>query len=219
MPSVSSFTKPLHGASMTASRKLIIEYLERNPYTSSAELSRALKTTGANIRHHLGVLVQEGVVEAVARRVPLGRGRPAQLYALSSQARSHNLEALTSALLGKLLANLPVEDQHSVLGEIAIRLAGGEVISAGSSLAGRLTQAVQRLNSMGYKARWEAHSQAPRLVLGHCPYAAILPEHPELCRMDAAMLESLAGIPMRQEKKQAADSRGAKYCLFIAAKT
>ena len=204
---------------MPPSRKLILDYLERNPYTSPAELSRALQMTAANIRHHLGVLVDEGAVAAVARRVARGRGRPARLYALSSQARRHNLDGLAAALLGTLLDELPVEDQNSILREIADRLMGSETPGSATSLAQRLTQAVQHLNRMGYKARWEAHSQAPWLVLGHCPYAAILPHHPELCRMDAVLLERLAGTPVKQEKKLAADSRGAKYCLFTTAKT
>jgi len=204
---------------MPPSRKLILDYLERNPYTSPAELSRALQMTAANIRHHLGVLVDEGAVAAVARRVARGRGRPARLYALSSQARRHNLDGLAAALLGTLLDEQPVEDQNSILREIADRLMGSETPGSATSLAQRLTQAVQHLNRMGYNARWEAHSQAPRLVLGHCPYAAILPHHPELCRMDAVLLERLAGTPVKQEKKLAADSRGAKYCLFTTAKT
>lgn len=202
---------------MPPSRKLILDYLERNPYTSPAELSRALQMTSANIRHHLGVLVEQGAVEVVARRLPQGRGRPASLYALSSQAHRHNLEALASALLGILLNHLPPESQKTALREIATRLVGSETHTSTTSLTQRLTQAVRHLDRMGYKARWEAHSQAPWLVLGHCPYAAILPDHPELCRLDAALLESLIGHPVELERKQAVDSRGARYCLFITA--
>jgi predicted ArsR family transcriptional regulator len=88
-----------------------------------------------------------------------------------------------------------------------------------ASLTHRLYQAIQRLNQMGYQARWEAHSEAPRLLLGHCPYAAILSKHPELCQMDAYLLEELMGVPADQIKKLAQDSRGARYCLFIARKT
>jgi predicted ArsR family transcriptional regulator len=90
--------------------------------------------------------------------------------------------------------------------------------SSPANLTQRLGLAVQRLNEMGYQARWEAHRDAPRLFLGHCPYLAILPEHPELCQMDAHLLENLLGVPASQVKKRAQDSRGARYCLFVAGK-
>jgi predicted ArsR family transcriptional regulator len=80
----------------------------------------------------------------------------------------------------------------------------------------RLAKAVLRLNELGYQARWEAHSEAPHVILGHCPYALILPEHPELCQMDAHLLESLLGQPARQTKKLAVDSNGKHYCQFIS---
>jgi predicted ArsR family transcriptional regulator len=70
---------------------------------------------------------------------------------------------------------------------------------------------------MRYQARWEAHADAPRLTLGHCPYAAILPEHPELCALDAALLETLLGAPATQVAKLARDGRGGMYCLFVIA--
>jgi predicted ArsR family transcriptional regulator len=111
------------------------------------------------------------------------------------------------------------DDERSLaLEQIASHLVpGGDRLPA--SLTHRLYQAVQRLNELGYQARWEAHSEAPRLLLGHCPYAAILPGHPELCKMDAYLLEGLLGVPVAQTKKRAQDSRGARYCLFIAGKT
>jgi predicted ArsR family transcriptional regulator len=207
---------------MPASRKLILDYLHQKPLTTAAELSRALKMTPANVRHHLRVLIQEGVVEVAERGPSLGRGRPTMLYALTRQSQSHNLDGLAHALLKTHLDERPAEKRPLALQQIANLLVASEepqLASLLGSLTHRLYQAVQRLNKMGYQARWEAHSQAPRLLLGHCPYAAILPEHPELCQMDAYLIESLIDAPVTQTKKLAQDSRGARYCLFLAGKS
>ncbi len=89
----------------------------------------------------------------------------------------------------------------------------------GVALARLLTAAVQQLNRLGYQARWEAHASAPRLVLGHCPYAAIIAAHPELCQMDAALLEKLARSPATQAEKLAPDNQGLLHCVFLMGKS
>jgi predicted ArsR family transcriptional regulator len=210
---------------MPTSRKLILDYLEHKPLASTAELSRALKMPPASVRHHLRLLVEQGVVEVAERGISHGRGRPAPLYALARQSQSHNLDGLAHALLKTHLGERSAEGRSLALQQIAGFLAQGkerQPLSQQASLLGslshRLYQAVQRLNELGYQARWEAHSEAPRLLLGHCPYAAILPEHPELCQMDAFLIESLLETPATQTKKRAQDSRGARYCLFLIGK-
>jgi len=210
---------------MTTSRKLILDYLQHKPLATATELSRALKMTPANVRHHLRVLIEEGAVEVAERGISHGRGRPTMLYALTQRSQSHNLDGLAHALLKAYLNDHSGEERSIALQQIASLLAAGKDPQPGSqpassmaSLTHRLYQAVQHLNEMGYQARWEAHSQAPRLLLGHCPYVAILPEHPELCQMDASLIESLLGAPVAQTKKRAQDSRGARYCLFLAGK-
>ena len=76
----------------------------------------------------------------------------------------------------------------------------------------RLNLAVEKLNKMNYHARWEAGSQGPRLIFGHCPYAAILEKHPELCRMDAALIEELMGDEAVQMFTIGKD--GSSTCVF-----
>ena len=63
----------------------------------------------------------------------------------------------------------------------------------------RLYTAIQNLNKMNYFAHWEARHEGPRIIFSHCPYAAILPEHPELCQLDEFLLEIMVGgqiLPM-----------------------
>jgi predicted ArsR family transcriptional regulator len=197
-----------------STRAQILEYLQKKGPASAGELARALKTTLANVRHHLSILEQEGVVEVAAQRPPGGRGRPSLLYDLTRRVRSHNLDLLASALLKTLLVPLPPAERAASLRQVACHLAG-ESPPPALHLTRRLNAAVERLKRLNYQARWEAHAQAPHVLLGHCPYSAILPQHPELCQMDGFLLEALCAAPARLVKKLASDGRGGTYCLFL----
>ena len=122
-----------------------------------------------------------------------GRGRPEKVYSLPRAALGDNLSALSDALWTEAGASVKVE-------ALAKRLAGDSNIKS-QPVAKRLNLLVEKLNQMNYHARWEAGPQGPRILFGHCPYAAIIGKHPELCLMDAAVLKELYGDEMEQITK------------------
>lgn len=190
----------------TTTRQRIIEYLQNQRQCTVPEISAALHMTRADMRYHLEHLAAEGVVEVLPRKVVAqGRGRPVQVYRMASTARPHNLVQLADALL-----SLASEEQ---LQQAARLLAGEEAMPRAATQ--RLNHAVQRLNLKRYQARWEAHAQGPRIILRNCPYAALLPEHPELCRMDAAQLEYLVGSPMEQQARIDQMDAHPPACVFV----
>lgn len=197
---------------MISTRQQIIEMLELKKYLSTPEMSHALKLTPANIRHHLGILEQEGVIEVASQRKTHGKGRPIKIYTLSSQILSNNLDGLAAALLEEL-KHYEISIFDMLIARVASRLAR-PVIAPNQSLTRRLFLTIQRLNDMHYQARWEAHADSPRIYLEHCPYANILPEHPELCLMDKCILEKLLDHPVIQTAKLEKDDHGIQYCLF-----
>lgn len=199
---------------MKTTRMRILDYLDKKGVSSSAELSRALKTTPANMRHHLSILLEEGAIEVIAQRPVKGRGRPAFLYSLTSLAQSHNLDRLASALLEEFLSKPEADIEDGRLERIAQRLAG-EVGSTRSNLTNRLYAAVQRLNELHYQARWEAHAYTPHIILGHCPYAAILEDHPELCKMDADLISTIVKNQVYQAQRLVQTSSGTRQCVFL----
>ncbi len=202
---------------MRPTRQQIISMLQSKRSLSVQEISRALHLTPANIRHHLSVLEEEGVIEVASQRKTPGRGRPIQIYTLTQQILAHNLDALASVVLEELTQNNSSNSQNELFTRIASRLAQPE-IPANQSLTKRLYLTVQRLNDMHYQARWEAHAEAPRIFLEHCPYAAILPDHPELCQIDAKLLNKFLNHQVILTSKLEKDSRGTVYCLFTAIK-
>jgi predicted ArsR family transcriptional regulator len=198
---------------MQTTRQRIIDHLESVRLASAAEIGSALGITPADARHHLGILLAEGAVTISGHRQGIGRSRPTSLYALTGQVTRHNLDGLSSALLVELLSPLDAEGQQDALQSLARRLSGGSGLQAGH-LSRRLTACVQHLNELGYQSRWEAHAEGPRLVFEHCPYALILAEHPELCQVDALLLEDLLSAPVRQAARLAPDRRGGRHCIF-----
>ena len=170
--------------------------------------------TPANVRHHLSLLEKDGRVEVIHLRGVAIRGRPHKVYRLGSALLGDNLAPLAKALLGQI----PPEQMESALAALGRALAGTPP-ERSAPLMRRLSAAVERLNASNYHARWEAHASGPRLVLGHCPYAAIIEHRPELCQMDAVILQTLLGMNVEQLAKLEQTEMGNIYCIFRLATT
>ncbi len=190
----------------TTTRQKILDYLKRNKSVSSREIARALQMTPANARHHLSVLAADGRVEVTSRR-QIGRGRPEKVYQLGSTFVGDNLSVLVDALL--------VETNGKVDMEALGRRIAGENVATGQPLMRKLESTVKSLNGMHYQSRWEAGVGGPRVVLGRCPYAAAIENHPELCLMDAALLAKLLGEKVDQTAKLVTGAGGLPYCAFV----
>jgi predicted ArsR family transcriptional regulator len=202
---------------MKTSRQRLLEYILAHYPVTAADLSQALQMTEANARHHLSILQERGLVQPAGFRSPPGKGRPSQLYRPSEGRLGHNLDQLAAAMLALLKSRSTSTELEAALSDLAGQIAGPGMPAQQprrESLTQRLYQAVHRLNELHYQARWEAWRGAPRLILGHCPYAAIIQQHPELCRLDAYLLGGLAGAQVEQTAKLAPDMQGALHCIF-----
>lgn len=190
-------------------RRKILAFLKKQNSATAAEIAAALRVTPANVRHHLAELQADGLVEAVSLRGLGRRGRPQKVYRLGRTLRGENL----AALLDVLLRQMPPEEAATRL-EAAGRTFADSPPERSLPLMRRLAQAVERLNEKNYQARWEATSSGPRLVLGNCPYWAVIENHPVLCRMDAVLIQTLLGTAVEQTAKLERTELGNLYCIF-----
>lgn len=198
---------------MKSTRQQIIDHLRIRRIASAPELAQALGVTAANVRHHLSILLEEGAVLFAGQRRKTGRGRPTSLYALARRSQEHNLDGLASALL-QVLDTLHSQDARPLaLHKVATLIVGGKQPPEGS-LTQRLYACIKHLNSLNYRARWEAHSTGPQLVLENCPYAAVIAKHPELCQMDKYLLEELLNAQLEQTARLVQTRAGTTYCEF-----
>ena len=189
---------------MIAARQKILVHLNKIRAAAPREIARALQMSAAAVRHHLRALVAEGRLEVATVRGRGGRGRPEKVYSMARSLLGDNLSALAEALLTEAGRSVRVE-------ALASRLADGADLSD-HPIARRLNLTVEKLNQMKYHARWEAGPAGPRVIFGHCPYAAIIEKHPELCKMDAALLKELMGQSAEQLTKIGRE--GATACVF-----
>ncbi|GAB4444220.1 MAG: HTH domain-containing protein [Anaerolineales bacterium] len=191
---------------MTARQK-VLSYLTKNRTASAREIARGLKMSAPAVRHHLRVLMAEGRVEAERGQKREGRGRRETLYSLPRGALGDNLPALAEALLA--------EAGSSVRAEALAKRLAGEVSFAVQPVAKRLNLLVEKLNQMRYHARWEAGAEGPRVLFGHCPYAAVVGGHPELCEMDANLLALLTSRPVLREARPETPKHACPFVFLV----
>ena len=190
---------------MLTARQKVLAHLKKTRAASAREIARALKMSAPNVRHHLGILTSDGRLELTSVHQRGGRGRPEKMYSLSQSALGDNLSVLADALLN-------VKVNMESIGE-SIARSQGLVGFSNQPMPKRLSLLVDKLNEMHYQSRWEAGAEGPRVIFGRCPFAKIIETHPELCKMDSAMLEISLGRSIAQFTKSESSVRG--LCPFV----
>ena len=188
---------------MTARQK-VLTHLTKNRVASAREISRSLKMSAATVRHHLRVMVSDGRLEVESVRGREGKGRPEKMYSLPRKMFGDNLSLLADVLIAEAGSSLKIE-------ALAKRLAGESDFKS-QPIAKRLNLVVEKLNEMNYHAKWEEGAGGPRILFGHCPYAAIIAKHPGLCAMDVVLLRELFGDEFEQIAKI---EKFHGLCIFI----
>jgi predicted ArsR family transcriptional regulator len=195
-----------------STRLRILDHFRKHQTGSATDLSHFFGMTGANIRHHLGILESNDLIEVIGSRKE-GRGRPKNIYGLSRRVQGDGLDRLAGAILDIWLDGVSDERREPELKLLAENLAGD--FDTGDSIIKNLVRTIERLNVMHYQARWEANPSGSRIILGHCPYAAIITGHPELCKMDSFLLESMLGPSIEQSVKLQLNDKGLPFCVFL----
>jgi predicted ArsR family transcriptional regulator len=195
-------------------RLRIMESLRKQGVASAQELSRSLGMTRANIYHHLSVLEANDFVEVIGQRSE-GRGRPSNIYGLSHHLLGDGLDKLSSVLLEEWFEHLHGSEREEGLRSLAGKLGAGFVDLGAGSLTNRLAEMVHFLNQSHYQARWEASVSGAKLVLGHCPYYAIIEKHPELCLVDTYFFEMMIKTSIVQSAKLELTGSGLPQCSFL----
>jgi predicted ArsR family transcriptional regulator len=197
------------------SRQKVFREIHKHRFITVSEISQYLDLTPANIRHHLSILMDEGLVEKKDLHRNFGRGRPESVYTLSRVFKEDGLAQLTDGILRIWASSLSVEELIAKLDKMAALMSAYPQRIENESGTKRLFLCVEHLNLYHYQASWEAGSSGPHIRLGNCPYWKIIERHPELCTMDKILLEKLSGFTLSQISKLEQDEKGELECLFI----
>lgn len=208
---------------MKTVRQRILDFIRSQRIVTAGDLSKTFRMSEQNARYHLSKLVEQGLVQKVDNRIQQGKGRPAMAYSPSRKILGNNLDLLSSAMLQFLLDKSNSKTGEQVIQELAALVMEKMLIDTenqskfsqfGIPLTRRLNQLTKILNEYHYHSRWEAHKDSPRLILGHCPFSEIISEHPEICRLDARLIENLLENHVEQIAKLSKDPSGLMFCMF-----
>ena len=108
---------------MQITRQRIMNFLEIRNQATAVELSQVLNMTQANIRHHLSILMREGLVEVVGQNQSTGRGRPTHLYMPTRQAQKHSLDILARILFDEIQSIRSTKEREARIKRLAKQLA------------------------------------------------------------------------------------------------
>ena len=189
---------PQRNSRFFASTRGKIVMLLRRASRTVEELAQALDLTDNAVRAQLAALERDGLVQQGGRR--RSSSKPASVYTLAPTAEELFSKAygpVLRQLLDELNDRMTTGELEEVLHSTGHRLAAQWPIPRGD-LHARLEAAVSVLNALGGLAELEQHNGTYTIQGYSCPLAAVVPGHPEICRLAGSLLMELAGVPVQE---------------------
>lgn len=179
-------------------RRTILEILKREENATVNDLAERLDMAPVSVRHHLDLLISDGLIATVRVQRNTGAGRPQQVYALTPEADAYfpnRYRELANDALAALKQTLPPEALLTTMRDFARRTATQAAPDLSAlSVPQRLGIAISLLNDFGYMAGCETSGGDVVLHTCNCPYANLAGEHQELCHMDLSLVGELTGL-------------------------
>jgi predicted ArsR family transcriptional regulator len=185
-------------AKFFASTRGQIVVLLRRASRTVDELAQTLDLTDNGVRSHLATLERDGLVRQQGTR--RGGGKPAYTYELTPDADQffpRAYDTVLARLLDVLRERLAPEIVDQVLRDVGHRLAIGRVSPPGD-LRSRTEWGAALLRDMGGLPEVEDGGDT-LLIHGYsCPLVAVVPGHPEVCRLAETLLGVVIGATVRE---------------------
>jgi len=199
---------------MNSTRDKILRTLLSKPRSTVNELAEAVGINPISVRHHLGNLEKEGLVEAEEERH--GVGRPRLVYLLTEEGRERfptRYLRLTTRLLAQMKESIPGPMVSKLFGQIAEDLAREYTSDIKNlSIEERLDFVKDLLAQEGFTVEWEKKGGAYQIHEISCPYYQIGVAHPEVCTVDQTLISKMLALPVN--KVQCILDGGA-HCTYV----
>lgn len=205
-----------------SSRRQILGLLRAESRTAG-ELAEAIDISPQAVRDQLRTLEGRGWIEVGRLRRDTG-GKPAREYVLTA-AGEESFEKpypeVLRHLIGELQDRLGGGPKRELLAAVGRRI-GAEVSEAKvpgatppdepgpGGLRERLAAAVEVLNGLGGAAAVEETEEGLRIQSHGCPLSGIVRQDPEACLLAEALVETIAGVEVRET----CDRSGRPRCRF-----
>lgn len=200
---------------LNSTRGRLIALLRRDTRTVD-DLAFALNLTDNAVRAHLAALERDGIVRQSGVRRDGSVGKPAYAYELTADAEQFFAKPYATVLnemLDVLAGELPPDEMETLLRRIGARMASEYPPGHGDTRM-RLEAAAVALNQLGGLAELDTDGENLLLRGYSCPLAAVVPGHPDACRLAEAFISEVAGVPVRE----CCDRGAVPHCLFEVVK-
>lgn len=199
---------------MKSTRDKILQTLLKKPRSTINDLAEAVGINPISVRHHLGNLEKEGLVEGQEERH--GVGRPRLVYVLTDEGMERfptRYMRLTTRLIAQMKESIPGPMVSRLFGQIAEDLASEYADDIkGLSMEERLDFVKDLLAEEGFTVEWEKKDNQYQIHEISCPYYQIGVAHPEVCTVDQTLISKMLALPV--SKVQCILS-GAAHCTYV----
>ncbi|PJF34915.1 MAG: hypothetical protein CUN49_13245 [Candidatus Thermofonsia Clade 1 bacterium] len=203
---------------MRDTRLAVLQAIREQGQATVASLAAALGISPISVRHHLTGLQAEGLLKVSLDRQAVGR--PKHVYSLSQAAERYfpvAYHTFAERLLDELKASLTAEQVAAIIDRMVASIAAryGSLQLSGS-LEERLHKLVDILGEEGFRAAVRRVENGALQAELNCPYVFIGQRHPEVCRIDHAIIRSVLG---RDVQRMACVLEGDRLCIFSVAES
>lgn len=188
--------------SLQNTRRGILQSLKRIGKATVEELAEALELSPITIRHHLGILLERGLISTEKMRG--GPGRPRYLYRLTQAAEElfpKTYHLLANRLLEEMVKLSDRKTVAQALRGVAQRLMGDQPQRLEHRpMEERMAALSQILGQEGFWAHWEKGKPEGEFLLyeQECPYFYVASRHPVVCSLDLALIKGMSGGQVRR---------------------
>ena len=203
---------------MGSTRNLVLQQLLSQQKCTINDLAEAVKINPISVRHHIGKLEAEGLVNSAEERH--GVGRPRRQYYLTEAGMEHfpaRTIRFTNQLLAELKQQLPQESYSQLFTRMAETIAAkysSGIDMADLDLDARLDLIQLWLTNEGFTVHLERHQDQIIIKETNCPYYYVGQEHSEVCGIDKALIAKvMAADPERTTCLLSGDS----HCTYVVA--
>lgn len=187
--------------------------LHRRDGLTADQIADQVSVTRSAAHQHLSALQAEGLVER--REFAASGGRPSHVYALT-EAGAHvfpkKYDWFAELLIRKVEATFGADAAAQMLVEIGREVGRASAAAPGGDMAQRVEAAVGLMNRLGFSAQAETGQDgAPEITALNCIWHRLAAAHPEVCKLDIALIGELVGEPVEQAECML---RGGARCRF-----
>lgn len=169
--------------------------------TTISQLSKLLGISEISVRHHLMRLESEGTITSSEERH--GVGRPRFIYRMTEKGFQtapndyHKLSDQVLTTIERFLGTDPIQELYKQIGGDLAQ--GYELSLTPQDHDQNLKQIASQLIQDGFVFSWTRSSEKFTLTMHHCPFHYLGQNHPEVCCITHALLESLLCQPVSHD--------------------